>query len=221
VLGLGGLQGQGQEDILQILAGYLRGYSGEILVDGKPHVLRNTRAAIRKGIALIPGDRQKEGLFLDHTVHANLLYPKVSLHRGSFFLPSRGYKEIAAKAIDSVSLQPPNPRLVVSQLSGGNQQKVVVGKWLGLSPKVLLLNDPTKGVDVGTRQNLYAIISQLAQAGTSVLLYASDNEELIANCDRVLIVFEGRIVRELGAEEITEEKLVVSSLNVEHSGEKE
>ena len=74
--------------------------------------------------------------------------------------------------MSAVSLQPPNPRLVVSQLSGGNQQKVVVGKWLALSPKVLLLNDPTKGVDVGTRQNLYAIISQLAQAGTSVLLYA-------------------------------------------------
>jgi ribose transport system ATP-binding protein len=84
-----------------------------------------------------------------------------------------------------------------------------------------LLNDPTKGVDVGTRQNLYAIISQLAQAGTSVLLYASDNEELIANCDRVLIVFEGRIVKEFSAEEISEEKLVVSSLNVEHSGENE
>ena len=221
VLGLGGLQGQGQEEILQILAGYLRGYSGEILVDGKPHSLRSTREAIRKGIALIPGDRQKEGLFLDHTVLSNLLYPKVSLHRGSFFLPAKGYQKIAADAIDSVSLQPANPRLVVSQLSGGNQQKVVVGKWLALSPKVLLLNDPTKGVDVGTRQNLYAIISRLAQAGTSVILYASDNEELIANCDRVMIVFEGRIVKEFGAEEITEEKLVVSSLNVEHSGEKE
>jgi ribose transport system ATP-binding protein len=221
VLGLGGLQGQGQEDILQILAGYLRGYSGEILVDGKPHALRNTREAIRKGIALIPGDRQKEGLFLDHTVLSNLLYPKVSLHRGSFFLPAKGYQRIAADAMSAVSLQPPNPRLVVSQLSGGNQQKVVVGKWLALSPKVLLLNDPTKGVDVGTRQNLYAIISQLAQAGTSVLLYASDNEELIANCDRVLIVFEGRIVKEFSAEEISEEKLVVSSLNVEHSGENE
>ena len=85
----------------------------------------------------------------------------------------------------------------MSQLSGGNQQKVVVGKWLALSPKVLLLNDPTKGVDVGTRQNLYAIISQLTEKGTSVILYASDTEELIDNCDRVLIVFEGRIVKEL------------------------
>jgi ribose transport system ATP-binding protein len=108
----------------------------------------------------------------------------------------------------------------VSQLSGGNQQKVVVGKWLALSPNVLLLNDPTKGVDVGTRQNVYEIISGLAEKGTSVLLYASDNEELIDNCDRVFIVFEGRIVKEICGDEITEERLVVASLNVEHSGEK-
>jgi ribose transport system ATP-binding protein len=221
VLGLGGLQGQGQEEILMILAGYLKGYRGEVLVGGKPTALRTTRQAIRRGIVLIPGDRQKEGLFLEHRVFANLLYPSVSMHRGSFFLPMRRYQQLAASAIGAVSLVPPDPRLVVAQLSGGNQQKVVVGKWLALSPAVLLLNDPTKGVDVGTRQNLYSIISGLTERGTSVLLYASDNEELIDYCDRVLIVFEGKIVKELGAAEISEEKLVVSSLNVEHSTETE
>lgn len=219
VLGLGGLQGQGQEEILMILAGYLKGYSGEIRVDGKPLALRNTRHAIRRGIALIPGDRQKEGLFLEHSVLANLLYPKVSMHRGSFFLPRGRYQKLASGAMDTVSLVPPNPRLVVSQLSGGNQQKVVVGKWLALSPNVLLLNDPTKGVDVGTRQNIYEIISGLAEKGTSVLLYASDNEELIDNCDRVLIVFEGRIVKEIRGDDINEERLVVASLNVEHASQ--
>jgi len=220
VLGLGGLQGQGQEEILMILAGYLKGFTGDVFVDGARLALRNTRHAIRRGIVLIPGDRQKEGLFLEHTVLSNLLYPKVSMHRGSFFLPRRRYRKIASEAIEAVSLLPPDPRLIVSQLSGGNQQKVVVAKWLALSPGVLLLNDPTKGVDVGTRQNLYAIIARLAEQGTSVILYASDNEELINNCDRVLIVFEGRIVKEIDAGDISEEKLVVASLNVEHSGEK-
>ena len=219
VLGLGGLQGQGQEEILMILAGYRRGYTGRILVEGKPLVLRHTRKAIRRGIALIPGDRQKEGLFLEHTVLANLLYPKVSMHRGSFFLPMRRFQAIAASAIDTVSLVPAEPKLVVSHLSGGNQQKVVVGKWLSLSPAVLLLNDPTKGVDVGTRENIYAIISQLTRAGTSVVLYASDNEELIDNCDRLLIIFEGTIVKEMRGDEINEEKIVVSSLNVTHTEE--
>jgi ribose transport system ATP-binding protein len=202
-----------------ILAGYRRGYTGRILVEGKPLALRHTRKAIRRGIALIPGDRQKEGLFLDHTVLSNLLYPKVSMHRGSFFLPRRRYQALAAGAIRTVSLVPAEPKLVVSHLSGGNQQKVVVGKWLSLSPAVLLLNDPTKGVDVGTRENIYAIIAELTRAGTSVVLYASDNEELIDNCDRVLIVFEGTIVREISGDEINEEKLVVSSLNVTHKEE--
>jgi ribose transport system ATP-binding protein len=219
VLGLGGLQGQGQEEILMILAGYLRGYTGRVLTGGVPLPLRHTRQAIRKGIALIPGDRQKEGLFLEHTVLSNLLYPKVSMHRGSFFLPRRRYGELAARAIGIVDLVPPNPRLPVAQLSGGNQQKVVVGKWLSLSPDVLLLNDPTKGVDVGTRQSIYDIIAELTAKGTSVLVYASDNEELIENCDRILIVFEGRIVKEMAGDEISEERIVVSSLNVEHRQE--
>ena len=220
ILGLGGLQGQGQEEILMILAGYLKGYTGQVLVKGQPLSLRNTRRAIRQGIALIPGDRHKEGLFLEHTVLSNLLYPKIAMHRGSLLLPMARYQQLAANAIEAISLIPPNPRLIVSQLSGGNQQKVVVGKWLALSPDILLLNDPTKGVDVGTRQNLYTIISQLAEKGTSVVLYASDNEELIDNCDRVLIVFEGRMVKEIGADDLNEEKLVVSSLNIEHSSEK-
>ncbi len=219
ILGLGGLQGQGQEEILMILAGYLRGYTGRIITDGAPHPLRHTRSAIRRGIALIPGDRQKEGLFLDHSVRANLLYPKVSMHRGSFFLPRRRYTALASSAIQTVSLVPPDQRLVVAQLSGGNQQKVVVGKWLSLSPRVLLLNDPTKGVDVGTRENIYAIIRELARQGTSVVLYASDNEELIENCDRVLIVFEGRVVKEMTGGDINEEKIVVASLHVEHTQE--
>jgi ribose transport system ATP-binding protein len=219
VLGLGGLQGQGQEEILMILAGYLHGYTGRILVDGKPASLRRTRQAIRRGIALIPGDRQKEGLFLEHTVLSNLLYPKISMHRGSFFLPRRKFQDVANTAIRTVSLVPPDQKTVISQLSGGNQQKVVVGKWLALSPGVLLLNDPTKGVDVGTRENIYVIINELTRAGTSVVLYASDNEELIDNCDRVLVVFEGRIVKEMAGDEINEEKIVVSSLNVEHTQE--
>ena len=220
ILGLGGLQGQGQEEILMILAGYLRGHSGKILVDGRSHPLRHTRQSIRRGIALIPGDRQKEGLFLGHSVRANLLYPKVSMHRGSFFLPRRRHEQLVSSAIDTVSLVPPDPRLIVAQLSGGNQQKVVVGKWLAMDSKVLLLNDPTKGVDVGTRENIYSILSKLTRQGTSILMYASDTDELIDNCDRVLIVFEGRIIKEIAGEDINEENLLVASLNVERSGEK-
>ena len=107
------------------------------------------------------------------------------------------------QAIQTVSLVPPDPHLIVAQLSGGNQQKVVVGKWLAMDSQVLLLNDPTKGVDVSTRQNIYAILSKLTRQGTSILMYASDTDELIENCDRVLIVFEGRLIKEIAGETST------------------
>ncbi len=220
VLGLGGLQGQGQEEILMILAGYLRGYDGRILVDGKILSLRNTRNAIRHGMALIPGDRQKEGLFLEHNVMSNLLFPKIAMTPSfSFIFPFVRFQKIVTEAIAAISLIPPNPHLKVLQLSGGNQQKVVVGKWLAMSPKILLLSDPTKGVDVGARHSLYKIVRRLVDAGTSVILYASDNQELIDNCDRVLIMFEGKIVNEIKSDDITDEKLVVSSLKLEHSAQ--
>ena len=215
ILGVGGLHGQGQEELLLILAGFLRKSSGTIVIHGKSINIKHTRHAIREGIMLVPGDRQKEGLFLHHTIFANLAYPKISMHKGKFLLPLEKFKKEADESIDTISLVPPDRNMIVSHLSGGNQQKVIVGKWLSLSPKVLLLNDPTKGVDVGTRSNLYTIISDLTAQGTSVILYASDNEELIAHCDRILIMFEGRIVDEIRKDDISEERIIASSLNIQ------
>lgn len=215
ILGIGGLQGQGQEELLLILAGFLRRSSGTIAIQGKPLKIKHTRHAIREGMVLVPGDRQKEGLFLLHTVFTNLTYPRVAMHKGTLFLPLEKLKKEVDKLIQTISLSPSDPKMMISHLSGGNQQKVVVGKWLALSPKILLLSDPTKGVDVGTRSHLYAMIAELAAQGTSVILYASDNEELIAHCDRILIMFEGRIVDEIGGEEISEDRIIASSLNIQ------
>ncbi len=177
--------------------------------------LKNSGQAIKRGIFLVPGDRQKEGLFLNHNVFTNLIYPQVALKKQKFLLPLKELHQAVTTTIQTISLIPPDPRKLVSHLSGGNQQKVVIGKWLSLSPKILLLNDPTKGVDVETRRNLYKIIADLSNQGVSVLLYASDNEELIANCDRVLIVFEGQIVEEICGEGICEENLIACSLRVQ------
>jgi len=211
---LGGLQGQGQEEILLILSGFFRNSYGKIKIDGKYVNIKCTRDAIRKGMFLVPGDKQKEGLFLPHSVFANLVYPKLSLKNQKFILPLRKLKKEADEVIDIISLVPADQNMIASNLSGGNQQKIVVGKWLSLSPKILLLNDPAKGVDVETRSTFYKIISNLAQKGTSVLLYASDNEELISNCDRVFIIFEGSIVDEICGESICEEHIVASSFRI-------
>jgi len=214
IVGIGGLQGQGQEEILLILAGFLRNSSGKIKVGGRNVNIKHSRHAIREGMFLVPGDRQKEGLFLPHTVFSNLIYPKISLDRRKFLLSLQDLKKNADSSIRTISLVPPDQNIIVSNLSGGNQQKVVVGKWLSLSPKILLLSDPTKGVDIETRNNLYTIMSDLVKKGTSILLYASDTEELISYCDRILIVFEGRIVDEICGKDICEERIVAASLNI-------
>jgi len=214
ILGIGGLHGQGQEELLLVLAGFLRKSSGKIAIDSKPLNMKHTRHAIREGMVLVPGDRQKEGLFLDHTVFANLAYPKISMYQGKWLLPFDKLKTEADETIQTIALTPPNRNMIISHLSGGNQQKVVIGKWLSLAPKILLLDDPTKGVDVGTRSNFYTIISDLAAQGTAIILYASDNEELIANCDRILIMFEGRIVDEIQEQDISEDRIIASSLNI-------
>jgi len=105
--------------------------------------------------------------------------------------------------------------MVVSNLSGGNQQKVVFGKWLQFEPSVLILNDPAKGIDIGAMQYLYALVRELSVSGTTVVLYASSNEELICNCDRVLIIYEGSIVKELGSDELSDENIVKFSLRID------
>ncbi len=185
------------------------------MLNNKEVLIKNPSQAIERGIFLVPGDRQKEGLFLNHNVFTNLIYPQVAMKKQKFLLPLNDLYQTVSTAIQTVALVPPDPRKLVSHLSGGNQQKVVIGKWLSLSPKILLLNDPTKGVDVETRRNLYKIIADLSNQGVSVLLYASDNEELIANCDRVLIVFEGQIVEEICGDDICEENLIACSLRVQ------
>ncbi len=214
ILGIGGLQGQGQEELLLLLSGFLRKSTGTIKIRGKRVNMKCARHAVKEGMVLIPGDRQKEGLFPEHSIFANLIYPKLAMYKGTIFLPMDEFRKQAEASIVAISLVPPDRTLIVSHLSGGNQQKVVIGKWLMLSPHILLLNDPTKGVDVGTRNNIYRIITEMARCGTSVILYASDNEELILHCDRILIMFEGRIIDEICEDEICEDRIITSSLNI-------
>lgn len=214
ILGIGGLNGQGQEELLLVLAGFLKKSSGEIKINGKFVNVKHPKDAIKYSMFLVPGDRQTEGLFMRHSILDNIIYPKVTQRSHKFFLNMKSLKKETDEIIKQVSIVPPYRDIIVSKLSGGNQQKAVVGKWLNLEPKILLLADPTKGVDIETRINLYKIISELTKNGTSVILYASDNEELINNCDRVLIMFEGQVVDELSGSNITDKNLLNSSMRI-------
>jgi ribose transport system ATP-binding protein len=214
ILGLGGLNGQGQEELLLMLAGFLKKSSGKIKINGKYVNVGHPKDTIKYNMFLVPGDRQTEGLFMRHSIMDNIILPKVTQRNHSFILNINALKKEAEEIIKKVSIMPPDKDIIVSNLSGGNQQKVVVGKWLNLSPKILLLADPAKGVDIETRTNIYKIIYELTKSGTSVILYASDNEELIYNCDRVLIMFEGQIVDELIGDKINDKNLLASSMRI-------
>ncbi len=214
VVGLGGLSGQGQEEILMLMAGVLKPTKGEIYLEGEKINIKHPMTAIRNDIFLIPGDRQKEGLFIDHSILNNVIYPRYSQKKDGIRLNFKNLNKQTDNIIKKMSLVPPIRSMPVGNLSGGNQQKVVFGRWLQFASKILLLNDPAKGVDIQAKSDLYRLLHELAGGGTSVILYASSNEELINNCDRVLIMFEGRIVEDICHEDICDEKLLKSSLRV-------
>ena len=211
IIGIGGLQGQGQEELLLVLSGLIHADKGEIKIDGKSMKFKHPSDAIRNGVVLVPGDRQKEGLFLNHSLFMNLIYARFGL-KGDWLIPFKKYRDESRNVVSSLSIKTESIETELQNLSGGNQQKVVVGKWLPLNPHVLLLSDPAKGVDVQAKKELYELVRNLARQATSVILYASDNEELVSHCDRVFVLYEGRIVEELFGEKLTEDNLVAASL---------
>ena len=215
VLGIGGLHGQGQEELIMLVAGELSPSRGRVRLEGKHLRAKHPRDAIRNGIYLVPGDRLEEGLLTLHDIFENTVFPRFCLKQDGPILNFKELFSITDDMIEKTELRPPDRKMIVNNLSGGNQQKVVFGRWLQFLPKVLLLNDPAKGIDIQAKDTLYRLVHELADLGTSVILYASSNEELITNCNRVLIMFEGEIAEEILYDDLTDENLVRSSLRVE------
>jgi ribose transport system ATP-binding protein len=167
------------------------------------------------GMALIPEDRKTEGLMLPMSIAENLCFASLDrVSRGGIMDGAAKIKNIA-RMIELLQIKVADPELPVSSLSGGNQQKVVIAKWLMNAPRIVLLNDPTRGIDVGTKQEIYALLRRLAGDGVAILFYSTDYDELIGCCDRVLVMYDGAIVRELEGDGITEHALVASALNIE------
>lgn len=216
VLGLGGLDGQGQKELLLALFGVLRDCSGEVAIDGKPARIagpHRAKASEHK-LALVPEDRKTEGLMLPMGIGANISIASLRLFRKGLGLDAALEEQKCRELVALLKIKIDRLADPVSSLSGGNQQKVVLAKWLMTEPQILMLNDPTRGIDVGTKQELYQLIRKLADAGTSIIFHSTDYDELIGCCDRVLILYQGRIARELVGNEITEKNIVASSLNL-------
>jgi ribose transport system ATP-binding protein len=211
LLGIGGLRGQGQRHLLHALFGDIP-YSGTAKLFNKEVHFKHPRDAMRSGFALVPGDRAREGLLYIRSILDNLVLP--SWRRYGLPLNVDKAKKDAAQTGASLNLKMAGLEEPVSSLSGGNAQKVVIGKWLMRDPQVLLLDDPTKGVDVGTKAEFYALLTRLSEQGKTILFYSSDDEELIGLSDRVLVLHDGMIRTELSGSRLTKENLIAASLGV-------
>lgn len=209
LVGLGGLQGQGQAELLLALFGAIP-YSGQIYLYGRPVVLRRPQDAMRHQIAYVPGERNTAGLLPIQSILDNLLLPSWK-HYG-FPLRIRQAQADAMAIASGLKLVMANLDQPINTLSGGNAQKVVLGKWLLRRPQILLLDDPTKGVDVGTKSEFYKILSDLRAEGTSILFYSTDDEELLGLCDRVLVLHDGKITAELSGERLVHSELVAAAM---------
>jgi ribose transport system ATP-binding protein len=216
IIGFGGLDGQGQRELLLALFGVLRDLKGEVTVDGRPVRLKSPGAAKSGEIsmALIPEDRKTEGLMLPMTVRENLSIAALDrVSRNGVIDRAAELREID-ELLKLLAIKAATIDMPVASLSGGNQQKVVIAKWLMNRPRIILLNDPTRGIDVGTKQEIYALLRKLADAGAAIIFYSTDYDELVGCCDRVLVMYDGSIIRILEGDEINERELVSAALNI-------
>jgi len=217
ILGLGGLHGQGQSELLRVLFGARRMRSGHVRIAGKSFDPRGPRSAMRHAVAYISGDRARYGVMAIRPIFENLVVSLLARERRQIIARRKLEGEIAP-IIETLKLKFDSLGAAVSQLSGGNQQKVVIGRWLATRPQVLLLDDPTKGIDIQTKVDLYATLDDLCAQGVSIMLYSSDDEELLAIADRVLVFNAGRIVTELTGEQRTQFELYRAAYDAGHTG---
>ncbi len=206
ILGLAGLMGSGRTELARCLFGIDRLEAGELAVRGRNVRLSNPRDAVEAGIALVPEDRRAQGLVLEHSVRENLLLPLLKRVQNGPLLSDRKGESLSRALIERFGVKVANPRRPVRLLSGGNQQKVVIAKWLGTEPDVLILDEPTAGVDIGTKSEILNMIRELADAGKGVIVISSEYPELLAVSDRVLVLRDGAVVDELSRADIPDEE---------------
>ena len=211
VLGIGGLSGAGRSELGRALVGLEGVDYGAVLLHGKPLKIGSMGAAMGRGIAYLTENRKSEGLALRLSVRENVLVSLVPRHtRGGVYRQGLGEPKLH-ELIAELSIYPPDPERMLNNLSGGNQQKVLLAKWMAIEPRVLVLDEPTRGVDIGAKSIIHKSIERLAQAGHTILLISSDLPELVALSNRILIMRQGRLIREMTKEQSTEEKVLLAA----------
>ncbi len=208
ILGFAGIVGAGRTETLRCVFGLDRIESGEIELEGKRIQIRETRDAIKNGIAMVTENRKEDGLVLCRTIMENAVLPSTFINSKYGILRKRLESGKAETECKKLQVKTPSYKKIVNQLSGGNQQKVIIAKWLMMSPKIMILDEPTRGIDVGAKSEIYRIMNDLTGQGVSVIMISSDMEEIIGMADRILVMCEGRISGELKRGEYTQEKIL-------------
>lgn len=212
ILGFAGLVGAGRTEVARAIMGADKGVTGEITLNGTPYHVTDVPTAIQKGIGLISEDRKKEGLVLNLSVKHNLsmVNMKSVLKKGLF--SEKLEEALAEKYISDLNIATPSTEQETVYLSGGNQQKVVIGKWLNANCDILIVDEPTRGIDVGAKKEIYSIMCNLAKQGKAIIMISSEMPELLGMCDRILVMHDGRITGGLDAAEATQDKLMALAI---------
>jgi D-xylose transport system ATP-binding protein len=209
VLGVAGLMGAGRSDLLMAIFGAHTGRtSGQVLIEGKAVSITSPAEAIKQGIGFVTEDRKRYGLILDQTILNNMTLAGLSHLSGRFLTNAAAEAAVGEKAMKDLRIKAPSLATVTGTLSGGNQQKVVLAKWLLNEPRVLFLDEPTRGIDVGAKQEIYLQIDQLARAGLAIVLVSSELPEVLGLSDRLIVLHEGRITGEFTRAEATPEAVM-------------
>ncbi|MCW5952818.1 MAG: sugar ABC transporter ATP-binding protein, partial [Propionibacteriaceae bacterium] len=209
ILGLAGLVGAGRTEVAEAICGVVPLRSGELRLQGRALTLRSPRDALQAGIVLSPEDRKAQGLFLDRSITENISLPILRrlTNRGRL-IALRAERRIVQEMTMRMRVKAPSSRSLAKTLSGGNQQKVLLSRWVAARPRVLVLDEPTRGIDVGAKSEIYALIDELAREGMAIVLISSETPELIGLADRILVMAHGSVVGEMDAAEATEESIL-------------
>lgn len=208
IVGFAGLVGAGRSETMKAVFGLAPSMSGEVWVDGQKVQIKSPVDALKYGIALVPESRKEEGLYKVQSVRFNSTIEVLSQFIKNLHVNGKKEEEITQKYIDMMGTKTPSQEQVIGNLSGGNQQKVMIGRWLATSPKILILDEPTRGVDVGAKAEIYAIMNELVKQGMSIIMISSELPEIINMSDRIYVMNEGRVTGCLGHEDVTQEKIM-------------
>ncbi len=213
VLGISGLMGAGRTEVLESLFGLFPKFSsGKIYIEGKEIHIKRVPDAIKAGIALVPEDRKLQGLILNMNVAKNTSLANLDAVSKYGFISRKDEEQLSKKFIEKLRIQVPASNMEVEKVSGGNQQKVVIAKWLATHPKILLLDEPTRGIDVGAKAEIYNLINKLATQGMAIIVVSSELPEILAVCDNILVMSESKLTAKLSREEATEELIMKAAL---------